>query len=127
MPDENHTQRAGSLPLDPGDVAARFAAELGVLCALCGMRASVTQRSAMIRSLGAYRFIDPEHQVLFEAIAALSRGPLFSASALTVQLNNRGFPDLDLEKYFANDVDFENGVEQARRLASGWRPSHRAG
>ncbi len=41
-----------------------------------------------------------EHQVVFESIRfLLSRGTL-TAARLAVHLNNRGFPDVDMEKYF---------------------------
>jgi len=53
-----------------------------------------------MRSLSQSAFIEPEHQVVFESIRVLfPRGPI-SVAQLRVHLNNRGFPDTDVEKYF---------------------------
>ena len=53
-----------------------------------------------MHSLNQYTFIEPEHQVVFESIQTLfPRGPI-SMAQLRVHLNNRGFPDTDVEKYF---------------------------
>ena len=54
-----------------------------------------------MQSLAQHTFIESEHQVVFESIRALfPRGPI-SATQLRVHLNNRGFPDTDVEQYFS--------------------------
>ena len=83
------------------DRADRLALELDVLRALCSGAGTSEQRRALSESLARYRFSEPEHQVVFESLCALSRRKEISAASLAVHLNNRGFPDLDLEKYFA--------------------------
>ena len=74
--------------------------ELQSLRALCDETVPPEERQALAQSLRRHAFVDPEHQVVFESICALiARGP-FSAAQLCVHLNNRGFPDTDVEKYF---------------------------
>jgi hypothetical protein len=80
--------------------ADRLAMELDVLRALCGSAGTSEQRQALRESLARYRFNEPEHQVMFESLCALSGRKEISATVIAVHLNNRGFPDLDLEKYF---------------------------
>jgi hypothetical protein len=81
--------------------ADRLALELDVLRALCSASGTSEQRQALSESLARYRFSEPEYQVVFESVCALSGRKKISAAGLAVHLNNRGFPDLDLEKYFA--------------------------
>jgi hypothetical protein len=88
----------------------RLAVELAVLRALCGGAGTTPQRRALHESLAGYRFSEPEHQVVFESLCALSGRKEISAAVLAVHLNNRGFPDIDLEKYF---VATPPSVEQA--------------
>jgi hypothetical protein len=97
----------------------RLTAELDVLRALCGRRGSHEKRVELACALDSYRFIEPEHQVVFASIRAIHTRPEFSASLLAVHLNNRGFPDLELEKYFVDEPpSFENGLARARQLSS---------
>jgi len=78
----------------------QFEAERKALCALCDEAIARELRKNLIQSLGPRSFIDPEHQVVFESIRALfPRGPI-TISQLRIHLNNRGFPDTDVEKYF---------------------------
>ena len=83
------------------DRADRLALELDVLRVLCGGAGTTQRRQALSESLARYRFSEPEHQVVFESLRAMSGRKEISAASLAVHLNNRGFPDLDLEKYFA--------------------------
>jgi hypothetical protein len=82
------------------DREAQFAAELQALRALCDEAIAREQRQKLMQSLAQVAFIEPQHQVVFESIRALfPRGPI-SVAQLRVHLNNRGFPDTDVEKYF---------------------------
>jgi hypothetical protein len=92
------------------DGADRLALEAEVLRALCGGAGTTEQRRALHESLAGYRFSEPEHQVVFESLCAMSGRREISAAVLAVHLNNRGFPDLDFEKYF---VAAPPSVEQA--------------
>ncbi len=83
------------------DRADRLAIELDALRGLCGGAGTSEQRRVLSESLARYRFSEPEHQVVFESLRAMSGRKEISAASLAVHLNNRGFPDLDLEKYFA--------------------------
>jgi hypothetical protein len=100
------------------DRKTKFAAELKALCTLCDEKVARNLRQNLIQSLGPRAFSEPEHQVVFESIRALfPRGPI-SQEQLRVHLNNRGFPDTDIEKYFqpaAADGAPPDGTNEARR------------
>ena len=82
------------------DRETQFATELQALRVLCDEAIAREERQRLMQSLAHHPFIEPEHQVVFESIRALfSRGPI-SVAQLRVHLNNRGFPDTDVEKYF---------------------------
>jgi hypothetical protein len=82
------------------DHETQSATELQALRVLCDESVLREQRVTLMQSLSRHVFIEPEHQVVYESIRALlSRGPV-SAGQLRVHLNNRGFPDTDVEKYF---------------------------
>jgi hypothetical protein len=82
------------------DREKQFATELRALRTLCDDAIARNLRQNLIQSLGQRAFTRPEHQVVFESILALfPRGPI-TEEQLRVHLNNRGFPDTDVEKYF---------------------------
>ncbi len=82
------------------DRETQLAAEFKALCTLCDEAIARNLRQNLMQSLGPRAFLDPEHQVVFESIGALlPHGPI-SAARLRVHLNNRGFPETDVEKYF---------------------------
>ena len=82
------------------DHEKQIAAELKALRTLCDEAIARNLRQNLIQSLDTHAFSEPEHQVVFESIQALlPRGPI-SEAQLRVHLNNRGFPDTDVEKYF---------------------------
>ncbi len=83
------------------DRPANAGDELRMLRILCSEAASREQRIELLQSLQSHRFSDPDYQVVFESARfLLSRGPV-SATRLAVHLNNRGFPDIALGKYFS--------------------------
>jgi hypothetical protein len=101
------------------DGADRLAPELDVLRALCGGAGTMPQRRALHDSLAGYLFSEPEHQVVFESLCALSGRKEISAAVLAVHLNNRGFPDVDLEKYFvAAPPSVEHALSRVEELRS---------
>ncbi len=108
-----------SLPLrTDADRAANPDDELQMLRILCGESTSREHQQELLQSLRDHAFRDPEHQVVFESVRfLLSRGVL-SADRLAVHLNNRGFPDINLEKYFttapANAAVKENAAPEKR-------------
>jgi|SRR5579864_3866513 len=82
------------------DRETQFATELQTLRVLCDEAAPREERHRLMQSFAQHVFIEPEHQVVFESIRALfPRGPI-SAAQLRVHLNNRGFPDTNVDKYF---------------------------
>jgi hypothetical protein len=95
------------------DRDAQFAAELRALRSLCDEAAPREMRQSLMHSLTTHIFTEPEHQVVFESIRTFfPRGPI-SAEQLRVHLNNRGFPDTDVEKYFqpASAEKFRPGLK----------------
>jgi hypothetical protein len=93
--------RSNSLPIDtPMDRTTNSADDLAILRKICDAALSQEQRVTLLKSLQNHVFSDAEHQVVFESIRfLLSRGPV-SPAGLAVHLNNRGFPDVCVEKYF---------------------------
>jgi hypothetical protein len=86
------------------DRQQQSATELRDLRALCCEATPRDQREQLLNSLSAHSLLEPEHQVVFESIRALfSRGPV-SAERLRVHLNNRGFPDTDVDQYFQSSL-----------------------
>jgi hypothetical protein len=82
------------------DDEVKFANEAEALRELCDEETPRDRRQKLIQSLSQHNFLEPEYQVVFESIRALfPRGPI-SATQLLVHLNNRGFPDTDVAKYF---------------------------
>ncbi|MGA7795411.1 MAG: hypothetical protein WCA19_20425 [Candidatus Acidiferrales bacterium] len=82
------------------DSETQFATELQALRVLCDETIDRDDRQRLMQDLSQHPFIEPEHQVVFESIRVLfPRGPI-SEAQLRVHLNNRGFPDTDVEKYF---------------------------
>jgi hypothetical protein len=82
------------------DRETQFATELQALRVLCNESIPREGRQRIIQAFAQHAFIEPEHQVVFESIRALfTRGPV-SMAQLRVHLNNRGFPDTEVEKYF---------------------------
>ncbi len=50
--------------------------------------------------LAGYRFTQPEHQLVFDALRSIARDPASRIrERLQVRLNNLGFPEIDLEFY----------------------------
>ena len=82
------------------DRETQIATELQALRTLCDEAITREARQTLMQSLSQHDFIEPEHQVVFESLRALfPRGPI-SVAQLRVHLNNRGFPDTDVKKYF---------------------------
>jgi hypothetical protein len=99
--------------------AAQLAAELQVIGTLCNGVGAREQRTELVHALDPYAFLEPEHQVVFESIRSLLSDDRLSTARLTVHLNNRGFPDVDLEKYFAVALtDIGDATKLAHRLCS---------
>jgi len=75
--------------------------ERQALRTLCGAPLTATERAEAARLLANYRFCEPAHQVLFEALRELrTPDPRAIRERLPVFLNNKGFPDLDLNWLF---------------------------
>jgi len=102
------------------DRVAQLTTEAQVLGTLCNREDPHDLRAELLRVLEHYAFLEPEHQIVFESIRALLIHDRLSKARLAVHLNNRGFPDVDLEKYCA--AAFSN-IEEALKLARRMCPS----
>jgi hypothetical protein len=105
-----------NLPLSP---QSRVAQECEVLRVLCGAVSDLTFRDSCFKRLANYRFVEPEHQVVFDALHALpSSDPNALRDRLTVRLNNQGFPDINLAHFFApSSLPRDAALELVGRLA----------
>jgi hypothetical protein len=74
-------------------------ADLKILRALCDEAIPREQRFKLVESHAHHNFVEPEHQIVFESIRALFPRGAITAARLGVHLTNRGFPDIDAEKY----------------------------
>ncbi len=74
--------------------------ELQDLRTLCDTATTGARRHELLESLRGHGFVEPEHQVVFESVSFLSLHGGVSEARLATHLNNRGFPDVDLERYF---------------------------
>jgi hypothetical protein len=79
----------------------QLSAELRALRALCDETMSSRLSENLLKSLEGHKFLVPEDQVVFESIRTVLKSGTISASKLAIHLNNRGFPDVDLGRYFA--------------------------
>jgi hypothetical protein len=101
----------------PMDRAALLLAEVQILGTLCTQAGTLEQRNELAHTLDGYAFLEPEHQIVFGSIRALLPHDRISNSNLAVHLNNRGFPDVDLEKYCAAALaNIDDALRLARRL-----------
>ena len=80
--------------------ATKSQEEIELLRALCDDATSPARSHDLMQSLRGRVFLEPEHQVVYESICFLLVRGGVSADRLTLHLNNRGFPDVDVEKYF---------------------------
>jgi len=95
-----------------------FTTELDALRSLCDEALSREDRQDFLVSLAPQSFTDPEHQVVLESIRAMfPRGPL-SQMNLRIHLNNRGFPDTDVEKYFQPAAPTSVSPAEAGKVSS---------
>jgi hypothetical protein len=91
--------------------------ELEVLRALANGKVNSARHRAVVAFLRDYDFLDSEHQVVYESVRAIAQRQPISASRLAAHLNNRGFPDIDLEKYFeGTPLDLVKALDLARAL-----------
>ncbi len=81
----------------------QLSAELRALCTLCDPAMSGKLRQNLLASLEGHKFLEPESQAIFESIRALAGSGPISRERLAQHLNNRGFPDIDIERYFLAD------------------------
>ena len=82
------------------DRETQLETEIRTLRALCDPSVLRDERLKLLQSIGPRDFVHTEHHVVFESIRALLLRGEVTAERLTAHLNNRGFPDTDVEQYF---------------------------
>ncbi|MCU1340844.1 MAG: hypothetical protein JWN92_267 [Candidatus Acidoferrum typicum] len=98
---------------------AQLEAEVQVLGTLCNRAGAREQHADIVSAFDHYQFLEPEHQIIFGSIRSLLVRDRLSTTNLAVHLNNRGFPDVDLEKYCAAGLaNIDAALKLARRLSS---------
>src|ERR1700692_2236596 len=98
---------------------AQLEAEVQVLGTLCNRAGAREQHADIVSAFDHYQFLEPEHQIIFGSIRSLLVRDRLSTTNLAVHLNNRGFPDVDLEKYCAAGLaNIDAALNLARRLSS---------
>jgi hypothetical protein len=76
--------------------------ELEILRSLCSVQVSAPSRDIILRSLAHHAWHDPEHRVVFEALRRIrSSTPSAVRDELPATVTRMGFPDVDLNRYFA--------------------------
>jgi hypothetical protein len=99
--------------------AAQILAETQILGTLCGQTGADEQRKELAQILEHYVFLEAEHQIVFGSIRSLLFRDRLANTSLAVHLNNRGFPDVDLDKYRAAGLpSIDEALRLARRLVS---------
>jgi hypothetical protein len=80
---------------------SRTETEREVIRALCSDGADTVSRTKYFEMLSRYKFIEPEHRVIFDALRSLRASDTSTLrERLIIRLNNLGFPDLDLAPFF---------------------------
>jgi len=102
----------------PGTREAILQAEREILQALCRGTLEGSVKAAAMEILGSYTFQESVHQLVFETLREIpSDDPELLRAQLLVRLNNKGFPDLDLEAFFQPHALSAGGaVERMRAL-----------
>jgi hypothetical protein len=80
--------------------------ESKILRALCNDPPPPATRPAILATLRAHHWQDPEHRVVFEALTALPGRPAAELrEQLPAQATRMGFPDVNWQIYFAPPAD----------------------
>ena len=89
-------------PMPPDPEAELHQGELEVLRALLSNTLSARERKKLLTLLTNYRFADPLHQLIFEAVGERpGEKPGRLREELPARLTRKGFPEVDFEKYLA--------------------------
>jgi len=95
---------------------ARIAAERRLLAALCQGSIAADARGEVVQRLSKHAFGDPEHELIFRALAKIPSGDAeFVRAALGLRLTRAGFPEFDLVPFF------DSAPPDAAALAEIWR------
>jgi aryl-alcohol dehydrogenase-like predicted oxidoreductase len=73
--------------------------ERRLLAALCAPGFDHQARTEMLERLATYKFANPDHDVIFRALAKMPRaGVAQIRETLSARLTRLGFPDIDVEQ-----------------------------
>jgi len=89
-------------PAQPKNRENLAAIERRVLGALCGGSIARAKWNRIVGGLREYRWLEPEHQVVFEALTRIrSNDPKTLQARLPAQTTRMGFPDVDWKIYLS--------------------------
>jgi hypothetical protein len=75
--------------------------ERRLLAALCSPALDPKTRVQILERLAAHKFANPDHEIIFQALAKMPRGSgEHIRETLGARLTRLGFPDIDLEPIF---------------------------
>jgi hypothetical protein len=75
--------------------------ERQLLVALCFTQLDSETRATVLERLAAHAFANPDHEIIFQAIAKMPRAPgKHIRETLSARLARMGFPDIDVEPIF---------------------------
>lgn len=75
--------------------------ERQLLAALCAPALDVQVRAKILDCLSAYKFANPDHDVIFRALANMPRATSeHIRETLSARLTRLGFPDIDVDAIF---------------------------
>ena len=87
------------------------------LALLCQISGAAQQRRELELLLADYRWQSPDHRTIFDALAGWRATPEAIRAGLPARLTRLGFPDIEIEEYFA---PIEPPVEAALEAALAW-------
>ncbi len=109
--------RAVAMPENPSDKTISVI-ERQILRALCSGVGAAGDWNQLVRRLTVYRWLDPDHKVVYEALRAIkSSDPKTRREELPAQVTRMGFPDLNCSIYFeGKDLSARELEELIRRV-----------
>lgn len=71
------------------------------LALLCQISSTAQKRQELEMLLADYHWQSPDHHAIFDALAAWRAAPEAIRAGLPARLTRLGFPDIEIEEYFA--------------------------
>jgi hypothetical protein len=82
-----------------------------LLAALCEPTLDAETRATIVRRLKTYRFIEPDHVVIYRALSGMTTVDGHAKQELTQAVTRLGFPDVDLDWLFSEPPIAKNEIQ----------------